>query len=344
MRTLITGGAGYVGSHLADAMIARGDRVHVVDDLSTGRIDNIRRLLDHDRFRFVHGTILDRELMERLVQQVDQVYHLAAVVGVRNVIDNPLDCIRTNVLGSEIVLEKAHRFFRRTVLVSSSEIYGKSASAPLAEDDDCLLGSTVVPRWSYALAKALDEHLALGYARLGLPVAVVRYFNSYGPRLDAQGYGSVVARLVTQALLGVPLTVYGDGQQTRCFTYVDDTVRGTMLAGTHPAALGRIFNIGSDRETRIGELAEKIRDLAGSDSEIIRIPYNRAYGDNFEETRRRVPDVRRAAETMGFQARVSLEDGLRKTIAWFRDTGAHLSPQASLTAQVPADTLRVVEG
>ncbi len=344
MRTLITGGAGYVGSHLADAMIARGDHVHVVDDLSTGKIDNIRHLFDHERFRFVRGTILDRELVEGLVEQVDQVYHLAAVVGVSNVIDNPVDCIRTNVVGSEIVLEMAHRFLRRTVLVSSSEIYGKSGSAPLAEDDDCLLGSTVVPRWSYALAKALDEHLALGYARLGLPVAVVRYFNSYGPRLDAKGYGSVVARLVTQALLGVPLTVYGDGRQTRCFTYVDDTVRGTVLAGSHPEALGRVFNIGSDQETPIDELAAKIRDLTGSDSKIVRVPYDRAYGDNFEETRRRVPDVRRAAETIGFQARVSLEDGLKKTITWFRDTGAHLSPQASLTAQVPADTPPVVEG
>lgn len=344
MRMLITGGAGYVGSHLADALIARGDTVHVVDNLSTGKIDNIRHLLDHERFRFTRGTILDRQLIDGLVAQADQVYHLAAVVGVKYVIDDPLDCIRSNVLGSDIVLEAAHRFMRRTVLVSSSEVYGKNESVPLVEDDDCLVGSTDVPRWSYALAKALDEHLALGYARLGLPVSVVRYFNSYGPRLDARGYGSVVARLVTQALLGVPLTVYGDGQQTRCFTYVEDTVRGTIMAGAHPEALGRVLNIGSDRETRIDKLAETICDLVGSDSEIVRIPYHQAYGDNFEEARRRVPDVRRAAATIGFQASISLEVGLKRTIAWFRDTGAHLSAPAKATASVAANARPTDEG
>jgi UDP-glucose 4-epimerase len=325
MRTLVTGGAGYVGSHLADALIDRGDEVLVVDNLSTGKMANVEHLLGHERFHFVHGTIVDRALMDRLVAQVDQVYHLAAVVGVKYVIDDPVECIRTNVLGSEIVLEAAHRFGRRIVVVSSSEVYGKNGSVPLAEDDDCLLGSTKATRWSYALAKALDEHLALGYFRQGLPVSVVRYFNSYGPRLDARGYGSVVARFVMQAMLGQPLSVFGDGQQTRCFTYVDDTVRGTILAATRPEAVGQVFNLGSDREIRIVDLAETIRNLVGSDSQIVHIPYDRAYGDSFEETRRRVPDTSRAAEMLGFRAYVSLEDGLQETIAWFRETGAHLN-------------------
>jgi UDP-glucose 4-epimerase len=258
------------------------------------------------------------------VAEVDQVYHLAAVVGVKHVIDDPLNCIRTNVLGCELVLEAAHRFGRRTVVVSSSEVHGKSRSVPLAEDGDCLLGSSTVPRWSYALAKALDEHLALGYARLGLPVSVVRYFNSYGPRLDVRGYGSVVARFVWQALLGQPLTVYGDGEQTRSFTYVDDTVWGTILAGTRVEALGRVFNIGSSLETRIVDLAETVRELAGSGSEIVFIPYDQAFGESFEETHRRVPDVRRSVDTLGFRASVSLEEGLRRTIDWFRETGAHM--------------------
>ncbi len=344
MRTLVTGGAGYIGSHLADALIDRGHDILVVDNLSTGKMANLQHLADHQQFRFVHGSILNRELVGQLVAQVDQVYHLAAVVGVKNVIDDPLNCIRTNVLGSELVLEAAHRFGRRTVVVSSSEVYGKSRAMPLAEDDDCLLGSTKVPRWSYALAKALDEHLALGYARFGLPVSVVRYFNSFGPRLDARGYGSVVARLITQALLGQPLTVYGDGQQTRCFTYVDDTVRGTILAGTRAEAVGQVFNVGSDQEIRICDLAETIRELVGSGSEIVQIPYDQAYGAKFEETSRRVPDVRRAAHILGFQARVPLEDGLRQTIDWFRHTGNYLSLRAKRTAHMPAGTPPVVEG
>lgn len=325
MRTLVTGGAGYVGSHVVDALVTRGDEVWVLDNLSTGKMANVEHLVGEERFHFVRGTILDGPLVDRLVAEVDLVYHLAAVVGVKFVIDNPVECIRTNVLGTEEVLQAARRFGRRVVIVSSSEVFGKNASVPLAEEDDGLFGATTVPRWSYALGKALDEHLALGYARLGVPVSVVRYFNSYGPRLDARGYGSVVARFVTQALLGQPLTVFGDGQQTRCFTYVDDTVEGTILAGCHPEAIGQVFNIGTDREIRISDLADTIRKLAGSDSEIVRVPYARAFGGYFEETRRRVPDVRRAEESLGFRAQVPLEDGLQRTIGWFRDTGAHLS-------------------
>jgi UDP-glucose 4-epimerase len=319
---LITGGAGYIGSHLADALIAADHHVNVLDNLSTGQITNVRHLLDHPRFRLVCDTILDARLVDQLVAEADVIYHLAATVGVKHVVDNPLKCIVTNVRGTEIVLESAYRYWRRVVVASSSEVYGKSEKAPLSEEDDSLLGPTAVGRWSYALSKALDEHLAFAYHRQGLPVSVIRYFNSYGPRLDPRGYGSVVARFINQALDGRPMTVYDDGRQTRCFTYVDDTVRGTLLTGTLPQAQGKAFNIGSDRETSILELAHTVRDVMHREVEIEHVPYMQAYGPRFEETRRRVPDTRRARELLGFEARVSLEDGLRRTIDWFKEERA----------------------
>ncbi len=205
------------------------------------------------------------------------------------------------------------------MVASSSEVYGKNPKVPWAEDDDALLGSTNVNRWSYALSKAIDEHCALAYAGRGLPVSIVRYFNSYGPRLDPRGYGSVIARFIIQARLGRPITMFDNGQQTRCFTYAADTVRGTILAGTVSGATGKVFNIGTDRETRIIELAQMIRDLVGSDSEIVSVPYQDAFGSNFEEARRRVPDTSRAAEILGFTAEVALEEGLEKTMSWFQD-------------------------
>ncbi|MGB9890088.1 MAG: GDP-mannose 4,6-dehydratase, partial [Anaerolineae bacterium] len=248
----------------------------------------------------------------------DLVFHLAAVVGVQYVVEDPLNTIIVNVRGTENVLEVACKYWVRTVIASSSEVYGKSTTVPLQEDGDRLLGPTTVPRWSYADAKAIDEYFALAYAKKGLPVTVVRYFNAYGPRLDPRGYGSVIARFFTQALRGEPLTVYGDGQQTRCFTYVTDTVQGTILAGTVPEAAGAIFNIGSDQEITIADLARRILALTGSSSEMIFVPYTAAYGPDFEEARRRVPDVRRAREVLGFEAEVPLEEGLRLTLNWFR--------------------------
>jgi UDP-glucose 4-epimerase len=318
MRILVTGGAGYIGSHLVDCLMAEGHHVFVIDNLSTGKAANIAHHLGQQRFAFVNEDILHRETMEWLVQQVDLIYHLAAVVGVRHVINNPLRGIMTNVRGTERVLEMAYKYWRKVVIASSSEVYGKSERVPLAEEDDSILGPTAVGRWSYALAKAIDEHLALIYHSRGLPTTMIRYFNSYGPRLDPRGYGSVIAKFIGQALRDEPLSVYDDGRQTRCFTYIDDTVRGTVLAASIPQAEGLAFNIGSDRETSIEELARLVIQLVGSRSEIHHLSYEEAYGSGFEETRRRVPDVRRAGEVLGFEARVPLEEGLRRTIDWFR--------------------------
>jgi UDP-glucose 4-epimerase len=329
VRILITGGAGYIGSHLADALVAADHYVTALDNLSTGRIVNIRHLLNHPRFRFVCDTVLNVPLLDRLMAEADTVYHLAATVGVKYVVDDPLHCIVTNVRGTEVVLETAYRYWRRMVVASSSEVYGKSEKIPLSEEDDSLLGPTAVGRWSYALSKALDEHLAFAYCRQGFPVSVVRYFNSYGPRLDPRGYGSVVARFINLALDAKPLTVYDNGQQTRCFTYIDDTVRGTLLAGTSPQAEGKAFNIGNNREVAILELAHMVREIVNPDLEIQHIPYSQAYGAKFEETRRRVPDIRRASESLGFEAQISLEDGLRRTIDWFRKQGSQRMMQAS---------------
>lgn len=327
MRTLVTGGAGFIGSHLVDALMAQGHRVTVLDNLSVGKVANIAHHLGSERFQFINDSILNTATLERLVRRADLIFHLAAVVGVKYVVEDPLTAIIVNVRGTENVLELAHKYWVRTVIASSSEVYGKSADVPLREDGDRLLGPTTVPRWSYSDAKAIDEYFALAYARKGLPVTVVRYFNAYGPRLDPRGYGSVVARFFTQALRGEPLTVYEDGQQTRCFTYVADTVRGTILAGTVPEAAGGVFNIGSDREITIADLARRILALTGSRSEIVHVPYASAYGPDFEETRRRVPDVRRAREVLGFEAEVPLEEGLRRTLEWFRNGTSQDTPQ-----------------
>jgi len=319
MRVLVTGGAGYIGSHLVDRLLAKGDQVVVVDNLSLGKLGNTEHNLGNPHFRFVKGDVLDERLIEELIEECELVCHLAAVVGVKHVLADPLQAMMTNVWGTEKVLQSASNHGRKVVLASSSEVYGKSTKSPLAEDDDRFLGSTYISRWAYSTTKALDEYLALAYHRQrGLPVVIIRYFNSYGPRLDPRGYGSVVAKFINQALDGEPITVHGDGQQTRCFTYIDDTVEGTVLAATVEAANGEILNIARAEETKILKLAEMIKGMIGSSSDITLVPYEKEYGEDFEDSRRRVPAVGKAERILGFRAEVPLAEGLEQTIRWIR--------------------------
>ena len=316
---LVTGGAGFIGSHLADYLLEKGHAVTIIDDLSTGSIDNIRHLLDDPSVKFIEGTILDPELVEYFVKKCDLIFHLAAVVGVKNVVDFPRQGIEVNVGGTEIVLRSAFEHGCRIVLASSSEVYGISEEIPFREDGNRVLGPTNVQRWSYAASKALDEHLGLTYAADGLPVSAVRYFNAYGPRIQESGYGSVIARFMAQAFRGEKMTIYGDGRQTRSFTYVADTVRGTYLAGTHPGAVGEIFNIGSDVETSILDLSKEICRLTGVEHTCDIVPFEEIFGRDFQDIRRRVPCIDKARDLLGFEPEFSLEDGLKKTIAWARE-------------------------
>ena len=319
MKVLVTGGAGYIGSHLVDRLLSGGHEVLAIDNLSTGQIANIQHHIDKDRFHLVNDSILNEGLVDLLVSQVDLVYHLAALVGVKHVVADPLAAIKTNVTGTEMVLNAAFKHWKKVVLASTSEIYGKSTKIPFHEEDDRVLGPTTVGRWSYSTSKAIDEHFAFAYAAKGLSVVIVRYFNSYGPRLDEKGYGSVVANFVRQALRGEPITVHGDGRQSRCFTYIDDTVDGTLLAAEVKAGEGSVFNIGSDWETTIHDLAVAIKGLIGSRSDVVFVPYKKYYGEGFEDTRRRVPSIARAKEVLGFVPKVRLEEGLARTVAWCRE-------------------------
>ncbi|HTN79752.1 MAG TPA: NAD-dependent epimerase/dehydratase family protein [Acidimicrobiales bacterium] len=316
MRVLVTGGAGFIGSHVVDALCDEGSDVTVLDNLTTGRATNVDR-----RARLVQGSILDADLVDKEVEAADEVFHLAAAVGVRHIVDHPLESLRTNIRGTEHVLDASARHGRRVLMASTSEVYGKSPAVPWREDDDRVLGSTAVPRWSYATAKALDEHLALAHASSGLQVTIVRYFNSYGPRLDERGYGSVVAKFIGQALAGEPITVHGSGAQTRCFTYVADTVTGTLLAARSPDAEGRVFNLGTERETSIRELAELVVEVTASSSRIEAVSYESEYGARFEDAPRRLPDTTRARTILGWAPQVDLEDGLARTLAWWTSRG-----------------------
>jgi UDP-glucose 4-epimerase len=316
VRVLVTGGAGYIGSHLVDALCEQGHEVRVIDNLSTGRAANLAQRLGD--IRFVNGSILDPMLVEREVQEVDLVFHLAAAVGVRHIVDDPLGSLLTNTRGTENILAACHRYWRKVLIASTSEVYGKTAQVPMREDDDRVLGPTTVHRWSYSTAKAYDEHLAFAYASHELPTVIVRYFNSYGPRIDERGYGSVVANFLRQALAGESLTVHGDGRQSRCFTFIDDTVRGTLAAAFTPEAEGLVFNLGTTRETTISELAEMIRVAVGSRSVVTPTSYESYYGPGFEDTRRRVPDITRAREILDWEPRVELEEGLAQTIDWWQ--------------------------
>lgn len=300
MRVLITGGAGFVGSHLVDLLLARGDQVVVLDDLSTGRHDNIRDHLGNPNFEFVMGSILNEALVDDVVRRVDTVMHLAAAVGVELIVGRPLESLATNIRGSEIVLEKCHKYGRKVLVTSTSEIYGKNDSDLLSEDDDRILGSPLKTRWSYSEAKAIEEVLAYSYWReKGLPAVIVRLFNTVGPR-QVGHYGMVVPRFVEQALKGQPITVYGDGTQRRCFCHVADVVQALVGLLDSREAEGQVFNVGANEEISIAGLAEKITDQLGSSSAIVKISYDDAYEEGFEDMPRRVPNTARVRDLIGW--------------------------------------------
>ena len=315
MRALITGGAGFIGSHLADRLLARGDQVVLLDDLSTGRLSNIAGLEGDPDAEFVLGSVLNADLVDHVVSRVDVVYHLAAAVGVNLIVEKPLESLMTNIRGTETVIEKAHKYGKRVMVASTSEIYGKNTSDRLSEDDDRILGSPLKSRWSYSEAKAIDEILAYTYWReKGLETVIVRLFNTVGPS-QTGSYGVVIPRFVTQALRGESLTVFGDGHQTRCFCSVHDVVGGILALSEHPEALGRVFNLGGTEEVSMAALAERIVRLVGSSSAIEFIPYDVAYEEGFEDMERRVPDTSRAHELVGFAPTSDLDDIIRAVIS-----------------------------
>ncbi|MGO9462745.1 MAG: GDP-mannose 4,6-dehydratase [Isosphaeraceae bacterium] len=319
MRVLITGGAGFIGSHLADAYIARGDEVFVLDDLSTGSIDNIRHLRGNPRFQYTIESVHHGPTVAELVDQCDVVFHLAAAVGVRLIVESPVRTIETNVHGTEVVLAKANKKKKKVLIASTSEVYGLSDQVPFREDGNLVLGPTSRGRWSYACSKAIDEFLALAYWReRKLPTVIARLFNTVGPRQTGQ-YGMVVPTFIKQALTGRPITIHGSGEQSRCFAAVGDVVSALVALMEHPAAVGEVFNVGSSEEVTIRALAERVKSLTGSSSEIVSIPYEQAYGEGFEDMPRRVPDISKVNRLTGYRPTKSLDQILQSVIDFFRD-------------------------
>lgn len=328
MRYLVTGGAGFIGSHLCDALIAGGDEVTVLDDLSTGDPSNLAEVLHARGFRFVEGSILDHPLVTGLAAQADVVVHLAAAVGVKLIVERPLESLITNIRGTEIVLDAAAGAGCKVLITSTSEIYGKNAAGPVKEDDDRVLGSPFKARWSYSTAKAVDEILAKAYWReRGVPAIVARLFNCVGPR-QTGAYGMVVPRFVRQALAGEDVTVYGDGEQQRCFCHVLDLVRALVALLDHPDAVGDVFNVGAQHEVSMNELARVIVEMTGSSSRIVHIPYDDAYEEGFEDMERRIPDISRIHTLTGWQPSRSLDEILRDVIAHERASLAAASRTA----------------
>jgi UDP-glucose 4-epimerase len=314
---LITGGAGFIGSHLSDAYLQRGDEVYVIDDLSTGSIDNIQHLKGNSRFHYTIDSVHNQPVVAELVDRCDVVFHLAAAVGVRLIVESPVRTIETNVRGTEVVLALANKKKKKVLIASTSEVYGLSEQVPFREDGNLVMGATTKGRWSYACSKAIDEFLALAYWReKKLPTIVVRLFNTVGPRQTGQ-YGMVIPTFVKQALSERPITVYGDGTQTRCFGYVGDVVGGLVRLMDHPDAVGQVFNIGSNEEVSIMALAERVKTLTESSSEIVSVPYDEAYEEGFEDMPRRVPDISKVNALVGFQPEISL-DGILKSVINFQ--------------------------
>jgi UDP-glucose 4-epimerase len=318
-RSLITGGSGFVGSHLAEELLQRGEEVYVLDDLSTGSIDNIEHLKTNPRFHYFIDSVLNEPVLAELVDRCDLVYHLAAAVGVKLIVESPVNTIETNVHGTEIVLKHANKKKKKVLITSTSEVYGKSTAVPFREDQDLVLGPTTKGRWSYACSKAIDEFLALAYwHEKRLPVVIVRLFNTVGPRQTGR-YGMVIPNFVQQAISGQPITVYGNGQQSRSFGYVGDVVRALANLAHHPSAVGEIFNIGNTQEISINELADLVKKMTSSKSEIIHIPYDLAYEKGFEDMPRRVPDISKIQRFVGYQPSLDLEGILERVILSIRD-------------------------
>jgi UDP-glucose 4-epimerase len=318
MRVLITGGAGFVGSHLSDGLLDRGDEVFVLDNLSTGSIDNIAHLKSHSRFHYTIESVTNEPLLAELIDQCDVVVHLAAAVGVKLIVEAPVHTIETNVHGTEVVLKHANKKKKLVVIASTSEVYGKSTAVPFREDADLVLGPSAKHRWAYACSKLIDEFLALAYWKeRKLPVIILRLFNTVGPRQTGQ-YGMVIPTFVRQALAGHPITVFGDGTQSRSFTYVGDVVRAMLRLIDEPRAVGQVFNIGNGREITIGDLATRIKALTRSSSDIVCVPYDQAYEAGFEDMPRRVPDISKVRALVGYEPTVELDDILRRTIEYFR--------------------------
>jgi UDP-glucose 4-epimerase len=317
-KILVTGGAGFIGSHLCEYLLHNGHTVVAIDDLSTGRLENIQHLRPLPSFQFVRETIMNNQVLDRLTSEADFVIHLAAAVGVKLIVENPVRTIVTNIMGTEAVLTTANRYGCKVLVASTSEVYGKGVKVPFTEDDDRLMGSTTHSRWAYATSKAVDEFLALAYYRqFGMPVVLMRFFNTVGPRQTGR-YGMVVPRFVRQALRNEAITVYGDGRQTRCFADVADVTDAIFKLALHPDAIGQVFNIGATEEITIQGLAERVIELSSSKSEIVFVPYDEAYAPGFEDMRRRVPSIERIQKLIGYTPKYALDDTLRRVIDFER--------------------------
>jgi nucleoside-diphosphate-sugar epimerase len=342
-KVLVTGGAGFIGSHLCESLLQRGDEVFVIDDLSTGRIENVAHLQDKRRFHLTIGSVLDATLLTSLVRRADTVFHLAAVVGVQKIIDAPVDTIETNILGSHNVLSQAARHGKLCILASTSEVYGKTDRYPFSEDNDVVYGPTSKTRWSYACSKAIDEFLALAYHKTeGLPVTIARLFNTTGPRQTGR-YGMVLPRFVDQALRGKPLTVFGTGQQTRCFADVSDVIRALLMLSDQVKAVGQVFNVGNPEEVSILELAKLVKNLTCSKSDIQLVPYDEAYQPGFEDMERRVPCIEKISKLVGYKPKINLQEIVARVIAYRRQELA-AAEALPVTAALQVQPLRAGVG
>jgi UDP-glucose 4-epimerase len=317
-KILITGGAGFIGSHLCELLVLNGHPVVAIDNLTTGRLENIAHLLPMPGFHFVRENITNSQVLDRLTSEAEILIHLAAVVGVKLIVEDPVNTIATNIMGTEAVLTTANRYGCKVMLASTSEVYGKGAKVPFNEEDDCVMGPTSHSRWSYATSKAIDEFLGLAYYRqFGLPVVVMRFFNTVGPRQTGR-YGMVIPRFVRQALSNEPITIYGDGEQSRCFADVADIIGAVYKLSSHPSAIGQVFNVGSTEEVTIRELAERVIAATGSQSRIIYVPYEEAYAPGFEDMRRRVPDLTKVHQLIGYEPTYTLDETLKRVIDFER--------------------------